>query len=89
MSSVEVTNTILRDNVATVSGGGIIVGDGSDLTLNNTVVSGNSAPRGREAVAQPGSFVDVDNFNTIGYGGNPGVVGFTPGPTDTWLFGRL
>jgi parallel beta-helix repeat protein len=83
MSSVEVTNTILTDNVARQSGGGIAVGDGSNLTLNNTVVSGNSAPQGREAVAQPGSFVDVDNSNTIGYGENPGVVGFAPGPTDT------
>jgi hypothetical protein len=83
MSSVEVTNTILTDNVARQSGGGIAVGDGSNLTLNNTVVSGNSAPQGMEAVAQPGSFVDVDNSNTIGYGENPGVVGFAPGPTDT------
>jgi hypothetical protein len=82
-ASVVVTDTTLTDNVAAVSGGGIIVGDESDLTLNNTVVSGNTAPRGREAVAQPGSFVDADNFNTIGYGDNPGVVGFEPGPTDT------
>jgi hypothetical protein len=82
-ASVQITNTTLTDNVATVSGGGLVVGGSSDVTLNNTVVSGNSAPRGREAVAQPGAFVDVDNFNTLGFGGNAGVVGFALGPTDT------
>jgi parallel beta-helix repeat protein len=82
IASVELNNTTLTDNVASERGGGIIVGDASDLTLNNTVVSGNIAPQGREAVAQPGAFVDANNFNTIGYGGNPGVVGFAPGPTD-------
>ncbi|MBA2491241.1 MAG: hypothetical protein H0V34_05885 [Gammaproteobacteria bacterium] len=82
MASVEITNTTLTDNVATRSGGGLVVGDGSDLTLNNTVISGNTAPRGREAVAQAGSFVEVDNANTIGFGGSAGVVGFAPGQTD-------
>ena len=82
-SNVQVTNTILTDNVATISGGGIVVGDGSDLTLNNTVVSGNTAPQAPEALAEAGSFVDTDAFNTFGQDGNAGVVGFVPGPTDT------
>ncbi len=81
-ASVVITNTTLTDNVATISGGGLVVSDGSDLTLNDSVVSGNTAPQGREAVAQAGSFVDVDNANTIGFGGSAGVVGFAPGPTD-------
>ncbi|HEX2243470.1 MAG TPA: hypothetical protein VHK27_09500, partial [Gammaproteobacteria bacterium] len=81
-SSVQVTNTILTDNVATISGGGIVVGDGSDLTLNNTVVSGNTAPQGPEAFAEADSFVDTDAFNTFGQDGNDGLVGFVPGPTD-------
>lgn len=82
-SSVELIDTTMTDNVATESGGGIVIGEGTDLTLNNTVVSGNFAPQAREAIAEPGSFVDADNFNTIGHSGVPGVVGFTPGPTDT------
>lgn len=82
IGSVELNNTTVTGNVATERGGGIIIGEGSSVTLSNTVVSGNSAPEGREAVAQPGSFVDADNFNTIGFGGDPGVVGFEPGPTD-------
>jgi parallel beta-helix repeat protein len=82
-SSVVMTNTTLTDNVARQSGGGIAIGDGSDITLNNTVVSGNRAPQAPEALAEPDSFVDTDAFNTFGQGGNAGVVGFAPGPTDT------
>ena len=82
-SSVAVTGSVLTDNVATERGGGLIVGGGSTLTLNTTVVPGNVAPQGREAVVQPGSIVAADNANTIGYGGNAGIVGFTLGPSDT------
>jgi len=82
-SSVVMTNTTLTDNVARQSGGGIAIGDGSDITLTNTVVSGNRAPQAPEVLAEPGSFVDTDAFNTFGQGGNAGVAGFVPGATDT------
>ena len=81
-SSVELTDSTMTDNTATESGGGIFIADGTALTLNNTVVAGNFAPRAREAIAEPGSFVDADNFNTIGHSDIHGVVGFTPGPSD-------
>jgi hypothetical protein len=81
-TSVEMTDTTLTDNTATASGGGITINTGSDITLNNTVVSGNTAPVGPEAVARPGSDVVANAENTIGFGGEAGVVGFTPGPSD-------
>ena len=82
-TDVTLTNTTLTDNIAAQSGGGIFVEDESLLTLNNTVVSGNTAPQGPEIVALPEASVETDNANTIGFGGNAGIVGFTLGPSDT------
>lgn len=82
-SSVEMTNTTLTDNIAAQSGGGILLEDGSLLTLNNSTVSGNTAPQGAEILAQSGASVETDNANTIGFGANAGIVGFTLGPSDT------
>ncbi len=84
-ASVMVTNTTLTDNRASVSGGGIAISNGSDLTLINAVVSGNSAPQAPEAIAQGDAIVVTNANNEFGTSGEPGVVGIPVGVTDTVL----
>jgi hypothetical protein len=50
------------------------------LTLNNSLIAGNQAPVAPEI--ENDSIVNANNFNLFGSNGNPGVSGFSPGPTD-------
>jgi len=77
--AVTLDNIVIQDGIACTSQGTC---PQRTIYVMTRVVSGNTAPRGWEAVALAGSFVDVDNANTIGFGGSAGVVGFAPGPTD-------
>jgi hypothetical protein len=48
-----------------------------------SLVSGNTALAGREVYIAPDAGpMYADAFNLFGFSGDPGVVGFSPGPTD-------
>jgi hypothetical protein len=73
-------NATVSGNTAGTQGGGIITYGGA-LALRRTLISGNTAPTGREARRQAGS-VNVASFNLFGFGGNAGLSGFSAGATD-------
>jgi hypothetical protein len=80
-----VTNRTITGNTATSRGGSIYYAQGyeSGLDLNRTILSGNSAPIGREAfVGATNPEVQVGNFTIFGHNGRSGVEGFSPGTTD-------
>jgi Ca2+-binding RTX toxin-like protein len=52
------------------------------LTLQRSIVSGNTARTGREVFVHSGVVVDANDFNLFGQSGDAGVAGFTPGATD-------
>jgi len=62
----------------------VVNGSYSTLTLNRSLISGNTAPDGSEVFTStsPYASVHANNFNLFGHNGNAGVVGFSPGPRD-------
>jgi hypothetical protein len=70
-------NTVRSDSSPTYGGGVYNIGT---LTLNRSLISGNNATTGPEVAND--DIVYADNFNLLGSNGNPGVTGFTPGPSD-------
>ncbi|HEX5651390.1 MAG TPA: choice-of-anchor Q domain-containing protein [Steroidobacteraceae bacterium] len=62
-------------------GGGLAVFDGA-VTLQRSIVSGNTASTVREIWVDPDVVVKANDFNVFGHGGDAGVAGFTPGSTD-------
>ncbi len=75
----------MTGNIATSTygghGGGVFVESGT-LTLERSIVSGNSALTAREIAVTADVVVTANGFNLFGREGNAGVVGFTPGSTD-------
>jgi hypothetical protein len=65
-------------------GGGIYYAQGfeSGLVLNRTMLSGNSAPIGREVFTDSGQHVTAGRFNLFGHNGSSGITGFSPETTD-------
>ncbi|HKF93618.1 MAG TPA: choice-of-anchor Q domain-containing protein [Gammaproteobacteria bacterium] len=77
------TNSTITGNTATLQGGGVYArGRASYRELNRTMLSGNSAPIGREASVsyEPNQ---GRNFSIFGFSGSSSVKGFSPGTTDT------
>ena len=78
--------TIANSTISGNRGGGVfnafglVFGYSATLTLNNSLIAGNQAGVGPEIWNN--SIVTANNFNLFGSNGNPGVTGFTPGPTD-------
>ncbi|MEN8260894.1 MAG: choice-of-anchor Q domain-containing protein, partial [Pseudomonadota bacterium] len=60
---------------------GISVED-SNITLQNTIVSGNAVPSGPEIDICGSSTINVDSHNLFGHSGAAGIGGFTPGASD-------
>jgi predicted outer membrane repeat protein len=73
----------LTGNTAADKGGGISTGEHTDLTLYDTLVSGNHAPTGRE-VRNNTSYSDIsfDHNNLFGYSGSSGLNGKAHGNSD-------
>ncbi|MGH8532075.1 MAG: choice-of-anchor Q domain-containing protein, partial [Gammaproteobacteria bacterium] len=81
--TLTLTNSTVSGNSGTYGGG--VYNDGGTLTLARTLISGN-----RECyfgcspseVENFGGTIVANNHNLFGQGGDAGVVGFSPGPTD-------
>ncbi|HKF95969.1 MAG TPA: right-handed parallel beta-helix repeat-containing protein, partial [Gammaproteobacteria bacterium] len=82
-SSASITNSTITGNSAQRAGG-VYAGNLGDLTLAETIVSGNHARQGREIVASadPRPQRTAARFNLFVYSGNSGVVGISPGVPD-------
>ncbi|MBX2999501.1 MAG: right-handed parallel beta-helix repeat-containing protein [Caldilineaceae bacterium] len=66
-------------------GGGLAQMAGGSITLNHTLVSGNSAPYGSELYQDIGGTITGNNFNLFGHSGlstYAAISRFTPGATD-------
>jgi len=76
-----VRDSTVTGNTAASASGGIQLGPGSVLTLERSLVSGNSAPYGTEIYNYSGYYgsgtINGD-FNLIGHDGNAGTTNFTP-----------
>ena len=87
-----VNNSTITGNTATLRGGGAYFGKSADSRseLNRTLVSGNSAPAGREifvATREGDGFAyterpAVANFNIFGFNGSSGLESLSPETTD-------
>jgi hypothetical protein len=89
-----ITNSTISGNIANQGGGVSNVGFcyqqrydpyryycySATLTLSRSLIAGNQAAVGPEI--ENNSIVTANNFNLFGTNDNPGVSGFTPGPTD-------
>jgi hypothetical protein len=62
-------------------GGGVAIFSGT-LTLQRSIVSGNTARKGREIYADADVVVRTNDFNVFGREGDAGISGFTTGSTD-------
>jgi len=92
--TITLTNSTVTGNRSGGTGGGVHMDsqslyESSILTLDRTLVSGNTAPAGPEISNTPGAYgsatVIANNFNLLGHSGfsNAQVFsGFTPGATD-------
>lgn len=78
-SNLTVTHCTITGNAAGTQGGG--VWNTASLTLDSTLISGNTAPTAREIFLTTGT-IAANNFNLFGSNGNSGVTGFQPGPND-------
>jgi hypothetical protein len=83
------THSTLSGNTASSRGGGLINLGGAEgirIRLNRTLISGNTAPRGREIFAQAGrTYFYASNFNLFGHSGLTNAQAFEnfrPGATD-------
>jgi hypothetical protein len=61
----------------------------SGVTLNRSLISGNSASTGAELYKILGDPITANNYNVIGYGGYSRSFGFTPGANDIIPSGPL
>jgi hypothetical protein len=89
-----VSSTVTRNEVwvgtepAWHSGGGLLNHPGATVTLQHSIVSGNTAGAGPEINNQPlsgggyGGTVIADEYNLVGHDGDAGVVGVNLGSTD-------
>src|SRR4030095_874877 len=90
--TLTIENSTISGNIANAAGGLLNNGISNDyycsfgvcsdgtLILNRSLIAGNQATVAPEI--ENTSIVTANNFNLFGANGNPGVVGFTPGPTD-------
>jgi hypothetical protein len=62
-------------------GGGVFVHSGT-LTLERSIVSGNTATKTREIGVANGVVVHANEYNLFGHDNDSGVAGFAPGSTD-------
>ena len=81
-----IQNSTVTGNRATY-GGGIwnAISLSARLTLERSIVSGNQASKFSEIYSYPSGLyavITVDDFNLFGTNNDPGVFGFTPGPSD-------
>ena len=79
-SSIYLNNVTVTKNTSTTFGGGI-ANDLASITINQSLISGNTAAYNPE-VHSTGGTVVVNNYNLFGYNNNAGVYGVTPGPLD-------
>jgi hypothetical protein len=83
VESSTITGNILEaDSPYYLGQGGGIDFVGGTLTLQRTIVSGNTGQDGREVFVDSGAVVHANDFNLFGHDGDAGVAGFTPGSTD-------
>lgn len=75
------TNLTVTDNISTLSGGGIDI-VGGEVTLVQSLISGNvSGAAGREINVSGGTLA-TDDFNLFGFSGDSGLSGITAGASD-------
>lgn len=82
---VTCSNCTITGNSADKQGGGIYMHKYADLTLSNTIVSGNHATKGDDNLRthSDSSNINLDSNNLFGYSGTSGVGGSaSPGSTD-------
>jgi len=80
---VKLSFCTLTGNTANDDGGGISTGEHTDLTLYDTLVSGNHAPTGREVRTNTNySDISFGHNNMFGYSGSSGLSGESHGGSD-------
>jgi predicted outer membrane repeat protein len=81
-SNLYLANDTISKNSATA--GGRISGYSGALDITHILVSGNTAPQGREAYidSASGTIVTADAFNLFGHDGDAGISGFSLGSRD-------
>ncbi|MGH9890579.1 MAG: choice-of-anchor Q domain-containing protein, partial [bacterium] len=83
--TLTVTTSTVSGNSTGRNGGGVQNGVrniGGTLTLNETLISGNTASSLGPELYRQGGIVNGNRFNLFGHDGSAGVTGFTPGPLD-------
>jgi hypothetical protein len=82
-SHITLSFCTLTGNTAVNEGGGISTGEHTDLTLEDTLVSGNHAPTGREVRTNTDhSTISFGHDNLFGYSGSSGLSGESHGSSD-------
>ena len=94
--TIVVSNSTVTGNIGRAEGGGLFMSAGK-VTLRRSLISGNTTQPSRYIPAPGpeinnlnnnlgqgggGGVVVAGDFNLIGHDGDPGTVGFSPGPTD-------
>jgi hypothetical protein len=75
---VDLYHSTISDNTANRYGGGVASYDSLWVNLDHTIVSGNTAVRGREVFGS----AYTQGYNLFGHDYDPGTVYFTPGTSD-------
>jgi hypothetical protein len=88
--TLTVSNSTISANTGN-AGGGLYSGDGSFVTLNRSIISGNSAVDEADEIFHSVFEADLimDNDNVLGYGGSARSQNVTPGPSDVVPGGAL
>jgi hypothetical protein len=82
LSSTITGNRLTADpSLYTQRGGGVFVHSGT-LTLERSIVSGNTATKTREIGVASGVVVHANDYNLFGHDNDSGIAGFAPGSTD-------
>jgi predicted outer membrane repeat protein len=81
VSSTVTGNVLAAGTGYNQTGGGVAMFNGT-LTLQRSIVSGNTARTVREIYVDADVVVKANDFNLFGRAGDAGVAGFTPGSTD-------
>jgi hypothetical protein len=90
VDTLTVNNSTISGNTGNV-GGGLYSGNSSFVTLNRSIISGNSATDQADEIFHSVFEADLimDNDNVLGYGGSTRSQNVTPGPSDVVPSGAL
>ncbi len=85
-SSTQITNSTITNNQAIIAGGILDVGNGANITLQGTIVAGNSNIWGGFApniYSEGSSTINLNANNIIGDNGSTGSINITLGASDS------